>query len=310
MQVVEVRRGYRLCEERVEELRPRLELLSRVVAQWEKAQDSWSADTDTDWYPTFTDFALAPAFRDCIDVSAETAFEDDVLLKMQSHMSDLAARWREDRKDDILKMITDALGSATPDDVDPLSLAVATFDCVFCPHKGMRWPQVIAHRCARWRELVPVKDESLYYRRAVIACERRGRWHMWDSEAFVFNPSLERSRAAIKACGEDPDTAIYEDMERCGVRVFCSDCQRRCEALDWKMAVRPLVFRSRYLPTYRCGHRHVTKRTALRPSSSSMRKIQPRRSSWRHSSSRRLRTPGLQMQISSTAVVVVATTDF
>ncbi|TFK91793.1 hypothetical protein K466DRAFT_514748 [Polyporus arcularius HHB13444] len=237
-QVLEKHRDYRLCEERVNELQPRFTLLFGVVALWLKAHDPpWTAETD--WYPSFADFALMSAFRDSIDVPAETEFQDDALLKMQSHIPDLVNTWREECKAAILKIITDGLGSL-PNSADPLSLAVATLDCVFCSYKGLRWPQVLAHRCLRGRRnLDPDAAAKNPYRQAVlIARDRLETWYMWDSEAFVFNPSLKRTRAVIEACGKDPDTATYEEMERCGLRVFCSDCLRHCEALDWKMAVR------------------------------------------------------------------------
>ncbi|RDX46883.1 hypothetical protein OH76DRAFT_1485154 [Lentinus brumalis] len=240
-QVLEKHRDYRLCEERVNELQPRFTLLFGVVALWLKAHDPpWTAETD--WYPSFADFALMSAFRDSIDVPAETGFQDDALLKMQSHIPDLVNTWREECKAAILKIITDGLGSL-PNSVDPLSLAVATLDCVFCSYKGLRWPQVLAHRCLRGRRnLDPDAAAKNPYRQAVlIARDRLETWYMWDSEAFVFNPSLKRTRAVIEACGKDPDTATYEEMESCGVRVFCSDCLRHCEALDWKMAARSQV---------------------------------------------------------------------
>lgn len=248
------------------------------------------------------------AFRDSIDVPAETKFQDDALLKMQSHIPDLVNTWREECKAAILKIITDGLGSL-PNSVDPLSLAVATLDCVFCSYKGLRWPQVLAHRCLRGRRnLDPDAAAKNPYRQAVlIARDRLETWYMWDSEAFVFNPSLKRTRAVIEACGKDPDTATYEEMESCGVRVFCSDCLRHCEALDWKMAVGPLSLRSCCPHSYRRGHRSVTKPAALRPSSCSMRRTQPRLSSWKHSSGRSLRTHDSETQIPSMAAVIVTT---
>ncbi|KAI0689357.1 hypothetical protein C8T65DRAFT_672976 [Cerioporus squamosus] len=238
IKVLEKHRNYRLCAERVEELQPRLALLSSLFEQWERAQNPRTADTD--WHPTFADLALMPPFRDCIDVSAETAFEDDTLLKMQILFPELVATWREERKADFLKMITDALGSV-PDDVDPLSLAVATLDCTRCSYKSMRWPQFLAHQCARRRQFLffMTDDTRTLYGQAVLAaCNRLSRSYMWDSKAFVFNPSLDRTRSAIEACGKDPNTVTYEDMESCDVRVVCSECRRHCQVLDWKMAAR------------------------------------------------------------------------
>lgn len=241
MQVVEQYRDRRFYAQRVSELRPRFVLLFKVIAGW--LQTSGLRTADTDWYPCIADLALLPVFRHWIDVPANIAVHENALSKFQEQLPDFITTWHMERKSEIMAIVIDALDSV-PDDVDPLSLAVATFDCRRCSYRGMRWLQLLSHGCARSREFESTTmAENMHKQAVVFACDEQREKYMWDIRVFVFNPCLATTRLAIQACDEDPDVATYEDMDRCSVRVKCNKCTRICEALTWKKAVRGLHIR-------------------------------------------------------------------
>ena len=246
-------RTKRLAQERLHLTCTRLGLLRQALLEYNAPRLPMSADMD--WQPFFSDYALVPTFKDLMESSADTEITKDALHELcQTHIPALEAQWRKDRKRDFVKIVNDAglpLELADPSDDDTLlSLAITTFDCRSCSYRGLRWPQVLAHRCARQVSFLAFYfGDTDKYRHAIArTCIEHKEQPPWPQDAaFSFNRAAEETAAAIRACGRDPATATAEEMDACGVRLLCRSCEAPARltfanaAYDWKSAVSGVV---------------------------------------------------------------------
>ncbi len=227
----------------------RLTLLSEVFTEWEDTKFGLGRfrelPHDRDYYAAFADLALTGVFRTLIEAPSDTEVNKATLQEHSDEIDSHTNRWYEQRLAELIDMVTKVIVVAAPDGVSPLSLAVATFDCRVCARTGMRWQSVLAHHCARSIadcRTYNTTDEG-YKEHLLATCEQLGQPGMWTN-VFVFNSLQGRICAAITACGQDPDTATYAEMEACRVRLICKTCmsgKRECDVYDWKAAVRASV---------------------------------------------------------------------
>ncbi len=255
----------RLARERLHMTCARLGLLRQALLEYNTARLPMSADMD--WQPFFSDYALLPTFRDLMEASADTEITKDALLELcEAQIPTLEAQWREDRKRDLVGTIVRGVkmfpGLSLPEDDDTLlALAIATFDCQSCTYKGMRWPQILAHRCARQVSFLAFYfgDNDKYRHAIARACIEHKEQPPWPQDAaFSFNPGLERMFAVIRACGKDPSTATAEEMDACEVRLLCRSCDSPADpadrrsanytAFDWKSGVSGMALSYRLSP--------------------------------------------------------------
>ncbi|KAI1795643.1 hypothetical protein LXA43DRAFT_730736 [Ganoderma leucocontextum] len=248
-------RTKRLARERLHMTCARLGLLRQALLEYGAERVPMSADTD--WQPFFSDFALMPTFRDLMEASADTEVTKDALLEVcEAQILTLEAQWREDRKREFIATVVRGAGlfpglSLPEDDDTLLSLAIATFDCQNCNYKGIRWPEVLAHRCVRSISFLAFYfGDTNKYRQAIArTCIEHKEQPPWPQEAaFSFNSGLDRTFAVIRACGKDPSTTTFEEMEACGVRLLCRSCDDPADpadryfadytAFEWKNATR------------------------------------------------------------------------
>ncbi|KAI0745945.1 hypothetical protein C8Q76DRAFT_773444 [Earliella scabrosa] len=206
-------RTKRLEQERFALLSARLTILQTVIAEWEQAQGLRTAETD--WEPLFSDFAFMDIFRSLVEAPSEQIVRKQ---DFEAHLDDIPGMiesWLVERR---LEFAAKVPITPTNDEVSPLSLAVASFSCKRCFRGGLRWPQILAHTCARHLILPP--------------------WPSTGHTGFIIQRH-ERMCEVIRACGRDPAVATHEDMESCGVRLICRKCvspHGPCEVLDWKDA--------------------------------------------------------------------------
>ena len=236
-------REQRLIRERPELLSKRFESFSRlVIPLLESEHIKGYPIASRDWQPTFTDLASElGVFRDIIN---DTGSEESVMEQKGSDISQIyqeASRiWLKTRKAEMEAAVLQSLTLASTWAV-PHTLAIAMWDCTRCGWSWLRWTQLLAHECGRqyWSSK---GDHDVEYDRALLAaCSRLKLPRMWTMTPFRFNPAPDETRAAIAACGEDPDTVTFVDMEACRVRLICRVClngKQSCNALDWKTAVR------------------------------------------------------------------------
>ncbi|PIL35919.1 hypothetical protein GSI_01579 [Ganoderma sinense ZZ0214-1] len=244
-------RTKRLARERLVLTCTRLGRLRQALLEYNAARLPMSADMD--WQPFFSDYAFMPTFKDLMEASADTEVTKDALFELcEAHLPTLQAQWRKDRKWDFAGIVVKGAGTFPgldlPEDDDTLlSLAITTFDCKSCTYRGLRWPQVLAHRCVRQMSFLAFYfGETDRYRAAIArTCIEHKEQPPWPQDpTFGFNPSLESAVAAIRACGRDPATATADEMDGCGVRLLCRTCEspaRRTfgiSAFDWKSAAR------------------------------------------------------------------------
>lgn len=107
-------------------------------------------------------------------------------------------------------------------DIDPLALAVASFCCTVCKRAEMRWPAVLAHRCARPKS----ETGKMFAQQLDALCVERELPLGWGGTQAIFkaNRNMAKECVTIRACGLDPRRATVEDMEQCAVRLFCKVC--------------------------------------------------------------------------------------
>ncbi|KAJ8462823.1 hypothetical protein ONZ51_g10653 [Trametes cubensis] len=191
------------------------------------------------------DLAYIPVFAELLEAGDDTEVSKRSFLSLmaQERWPAYVAQWKERIKGCCKAIaLADLAGRNVPvhDADNVLRLAVAEFRCRLCKETGLRWPDILNHRCFRsrsagWRPLVDLNfDASVRF--------------ICKGDVFLVNPdSLRLHPAALEvvaACGQDYGKVTYEEMQACPVRLVCNhdthwlyQCPRPRPLLDWRAAI-------------------------------------------------------------------------
>ncbi|KAI0675149.1 hypothetical protein C8Q78DRAFT_1010751 [Trametes maxima] len=187
---------------------------------------------------SFSDLALMSPFKDLLDSPSAAVFTPQDFEHLRYLIP--AAREACYREQVLLFLAKACEVYQVPHQVTSLGLAIVTFACAECGRIDLRWPNVLAHRCSRRTEW-PAEGYGLDVRLFAEHAGRRGPWKT-DSVPFTPGSSAEVARTIVLACGCNPHTATYNDMEACGARLVCLVCPAEPvsglrKVYDWKHAV-------------------------------------------------------------------------
>ncbi|KAM5534534.1 hypothetical protein V8D89_006006 [Ganoderma adspersum] len=192
---------------------------------------------ETDREPGFTDFANIPSLRSLI-MQDEA---NDVVLKslraLLHNIPDLTAQWFSANEKMFARKALEALGdnfqSFEENPAALLDLAIVSFVCTKCRRTGLRWPGILAHLCLRSG---PGLDHfSTTYGHAVFHHSQSVPDVPFLGREFtVFDAHVHITRSVISACGLDPNTTTFDQIEGCGVRFVSGILHTQWEQVeDW-----------------------------------------------------------------------------
>ncbi|KAI0332368.1 hypothetical protein GY45DRAFT_1299392 [Cubamyces sp. BRFM 1775] len=230
-------------------LQRRLRIWERIVRSYE---DSLGCrDPTSDLRAMFSDLALVPAVRDLILVpDIDDADLEVELLKLRGTIPQMQADWYRKCEQQLSSLVgANETAAAERAGISPASMAVVTFTCSKrdCGREGLRWPDILAHRCGR-RVSYPSTCGDRAYQEAVVAlCSRRE--NPWQhSPHFTVRIVSKVPQDRIRLSGRDPYRMSYTDVR--GVRFYCAICAVPAvgymEVYDWETAD--------YHGRPRCGH--------------------------------------------------------
>ena len=225
----------RLQRDRAELLRNRLWMMQTFVTKYEQAEGRRTVASEL--RAQFSDLALMSPFRELMEAPSTTEITTRDLKVLSGKIPALRTEWLETRRSELIALIpSEAINPR--DGVDVLSLATSTFYCNECFRDNLRWPNILAHSCAR--EEPPEYD--LYEAMVQDVCDDGNMSYFWNSDRmFEFNRRWDVEKRTIAECGKDPDTATFEEMAQCRARLLCLACitpkDPYREAFDWKSAV-------------------------------------------------------------------------
>ncbi|KAI0374172.1 hypothetical protein BV20DRAFT_962163 [Pilatotrama ljubarskyi] len=234
-------RTARLQEERYRLTLARLKILREVVAAFEDSLGPRGATSDL--RAEFADLAQLPVFRDLVESPLESVTKETI-HDLRNAIPALQEEWYNKRKSEFEELVRKRRTLRT--DTEPLSLAIVTFDCTRCPRRGLRWPNVLAHRCGRGVDYTP---ESKAYMHAVLdLCHSYKLPYPWRRQsAFEASFASESAKDMIRACGYDPLRVTHKELQTQGKRLYCKICSvpsvGYMVVYDWTNAashVRPL----------------------------------------------------------------------
>lgn len=142
-----------------------------------------------------------------------------------------------------------------PQTASPVELAVCLFDCADprCPKKFMTYPGMFKHRCGwmkkYWKDEVPADNYDRVVQGYMVDNYMHLAWHKLHVRvsSLMYTPMVN---AIVSACGLNPEFASPADLDSCGVRMTCADCEESTstskeptlEVFDWRRAVRFFPF--------------------------------------------------------------------
>ncbi|KAI0367560.1 hypothetical protein BV20DRAFT_949943 [Pilatotrama ljubarskyi] len=218
-----------------------------------------------DCRPRYIDFALTPECRTIIDVPTSQPVS---AADFATVVPVVVARWNAERKRVLMDCLRPHLGEVAPD-VDPLELAIATFESRWScsvPVDRMRYPCVLVHKCdpygldcthSRWLSKAEFARQDPYTR-AITTLE-------WPEESFgdldnpasskvrVYSPfctenlhtawPVHAMRRIVSALGLDPDRTTFDELEQCEAWLRCATCEATYPkqprfARSWRSAYR------------------------------------------------------------------------
>ncbi|KAI0367578.1 hypothetical protein BV20DRAFT_970341 [Pilatotrama ljubarskyi] len=239
-----------------------------------------------DCRPRYIDFALMPECRSIMDVAPSqtvTAADFATVVPM------LAMRWHAERQKELTDYILPHLGEVAPD-VDPLQLAIATFECRqpgCAPVERMRYPYLLAHKChAQGFDCFHVRTlpkakfaEEDAYTRAMMTLEwpeqcfvdLNNEWIGWVKVQAPFHTGdlqfphqavwpVQSMRRILSALGLDPMRTTLDELECCKTWLRCGTC----EAVYPKKSVYAYSWTAAYKHDVNC-HRDYMHPTAAGP---------------------------------------------
>ncbi|KAI9060329.1 hypothetical protein FKP32DRAFT_1760572 [Trametes sanguinea] len=182
------------------------------------------------------DLAQMKAFREIVEAPLASRIGKASFVKLTDAIPALKAEWYEAHERHFRRIVEEQLQGQELDGVDPLSLAAVTF-------RGVGWSQILS--CRPNDEYETVHGNSTPYDEtlAEVCLLQLG---LPGPRSFPgarsFNPNFKAECDMIRACELDPFRTTLQDMQNCGVRLFCLLCATPSTGYlriyDWKTAMR------------------------------------------------------------------------
>ncbi|KAI9065744.1 hypothetical protein FKP32DRAFT_457218 [Trametes sanguinea] len=152
----------------------------------------------------------------------------------------LGSRWEERIKGQLQAMVR-AQVEGIPDDIDPLDLAVAVFDCprTYCD-STLRYPEILAHDCLRCNH---PESNTQYNRDIHAATAKMGLSSMLFSCRSLKDTLISDAKRFLTMLGISPATTTWDELVKKNVLVRrkkceCSHGENNCGAYTWGVALR------------------------------------------------------------------------
>ncbi|KAH9854866.1 hypothetical protein C2E23DRAFT_901801 [Lenzites betulinus] len=192
---------------------------------------------------------LRPACRQLLEAPTSQEVTSDDFLGI---LDALEEEWHEEREREFEALVSERYPGLPADGPPVLSLAISNFDCSSCRREYLRWPAVLAHRCARssgacgpdpsrWPESDHVLDALRSALRPLdlalpwgsgLGGGYRGRL------GFRVMHGSESASVSARACGYDLSRVTFAAMQR--RRFYCTICtipnvkRGLIRAYDWQ----------------------------------------------------------------------------
>ncbi|KAI1795649.1 hypothetical protein LXA43DRAFT_730878 [Ganoderma leucocontextum] len=216
----------------------------------------------SDGEPGFAEFANMPSFRNLI---VQDESNDVVLEALRSLLADipnLIAQWIHTNAQMFAHKALEALGDSfqglAENPADLLDLAIVSFVCTRCGRALLRWPGILAHNCL-WAKRIPNAHTNKYEHAVVHNTQRPQDNPFWGREFTVFDRHIHITRAVVSACGLDPNTATFDEVEGRGARFVSGVVSTGWQQIDDWQAVRRY-----FMSRPECAHAAATVNVAER----------------------------------------------
>lgn len=232
-----VEKAARLAKERDAVLRKRYALLIDAYRDYISTQ---AIDTV---FPPVVDIAITKVFQSLIVDTPENEIltEEDFVRVVVAQLPIIMQDWRKAKDDELVEILKKHVPDAT---VSHLHLATTVFKCdaigfySTCCNEPLTYPRVFAHRCTSSYDVsTPSVGESL----AMTWCDTPGvppvdksllpfwylhavPWNMGGDRISFSEVGSRNAKAAVKACGLNPDVTTVEDMNSLDPMLECRSC--------------------------------------------------------------------------------------
>ncbi|KAI0928373.1 hypothetical protein AcW1_005636 [Taiwanofungus camphoratus] len=202
----------RLAEEWKSILERRLDAFSSMMTSFYSEKRRTIAD---EMKPLFADFAFMPEIRNLIEAPRTTNITSDTFLAIRGQVPALIENWEVDVKERLAALITERIDVA--ENVDPVDLAVAFFECRNC-QAVLEYPDVVGHPCLRpnYYSYMNMSVAGIYDRVAFAMAGAR----KWSCSTLGVSNTFQRVRSIVQACGKDPSSTTRQEMDDSDIRLW------------------------------------------------------------------------------------------
>ncbi|KAI0744163.1 hypothetical protein C8Q80DRAFT_1122426 [Daedaleopsis nitida] len=238
-------RSQRLHAESDAIIKTRLGCLKKALYSYTQAEMLQSKDRIV--YAKLADCAMIPEIRAVLEDTSQDVSAEQTIAQLIGMFPALVVRWNEERKSELATIIVKVLGNSDAAGVaDPLNLALAHFMCRGCSGTCLRFPAILGHPCFRTR-LERSRDR---FQDAIIFALAHYSANLTIADTAshcMYEENMRKSmmfvREVIEACGCDPDSVTFAEMETCEGRLRCLLCAQVSQQtlFTWQSAIEHTV---------------------------------------------------------------------
>lgn len=242
----------REAEEFKKMIHARVDFLREALYNYLHAE--WLQTKERVTYASAFDFALMREVRDILEDTSDGITKESIMAEISDILPTLSAKWMDKCRTRYEKMARKAFeGSEVANSPDILNLAIVSFHCNTsrCIQSRFAFPEILEHVCLKIESPAAMSQVDSHmdgYTAAVLSA------HIGSSADKLHRP-VERSgiqvawqqkltREVITACGQDPDTVTYAEMDACEARLRCRICATLAaqDLFTWRAAVSVFLY--------------------------------------------------------------------
>lgn len=224
-------------------LQARFEEIAQALAIYRPPDRLRAADDDMN--PLLVDFILMPEIRAlCEDPTiASLSIARWTVQDIRAIFDALTGDWKRKQETALIAMLTSVLPELVGVAGDRLKLAIAAFSCTRCDRAApLRWPELLAHPCARASWLWFREEEGAY----VHALQDYSSWQWVPLSLKCLKVDLcvvRNLSAVVRAYDLDPLQTTQKQLDKVKKRLVCVECVSerddgiKVEVFDWLRAV-------------------------------------------------------------------------